>query len=623
MGICCCRAESPCSSAEERSGLLSDDGKAAAPAGEKHGGGTCGPDGDDCKRKTSGDTSIKVEVKTETVQVKQSLEAEPNNTQENGPLLKGDIQTSTPSPKRESELQENSTRAQHVDMKDCPADSHQADLLTCTLDTAQEVHAAAECQGPGEQENPASVQDKTLVDGSVMTNEVYHEILTQADAAAEHISLSAAHDNSEEEEEAGAKVDSAVDEQSQQQMNEAPSGAAHQPALVPAVGEEVDKEALSCDVTKDLHCGSSSVVKEAEPEVVNSPDVSEITSGSEPLELNHSGEETGSEKHAPEPETTARTDPSESSTSNQDEKPAVEFADTSSTEVASLEVIKQDVTEEEAPEGQDEDEDAPTAEEEEDAEKKQEMVSVPMEGGDGERKVSVDEEKLTGSSPADVEGDEPRATEKKDAAENDLGNSEEDLYRGADELSAPPDNDPGSPSEPTFLKVEDRCSLAPAMDILSYSEREWKGNTAKSALIRKGYKDMSQRFSSLRRVRGDNYCALRATLFQVLTHSTQLPPWLQEQDVTMLPSRLEAQEGLISQWTFPGGCLQAEGTGDATLQLQGYMELLQNKVQAAKYLTQTREKSIFQPQLRASRSSIFKPSAYTEGIDTRPHGFQM
>lgn len=33
--------------------------------------------------------------------------------------------------------------------------------------------------------------------------------------------------------------------------------------------------------------------------------------------------------------------------------------------------------------------------------------------------------------------------------------------------------------------MEDRCSLAPAMDILSYSEREWKGNTAKSALIRK------------------------------------------------------------------------------------------------------------------------------------------
>lgn len=37
----------------------------------------------------------------------------------------------------------------------------------------------------------------------------------------------------------------------------------------------------------------------------------------------------------------------------------------------------------------------------------------------------------------------------------------------------------------SVVKVEDRCSLAPAVDILSYSEREWKGNTAKSALIRK------------------------------------------------------------------------------------------------------------------------------------------
>lgn len=45
---------------------------------------------------------------------------------------------------------------------------------------------------------------------------------------------------------------------------------------------------------------------------------------------------------------------------------------------------------------------------------------------------------------------------------------------------------------------------------------------------------MSQRFGSLRRVRGDNYCALRATLFQVLTHSTQLPSWLQEEDITLV-----------------------------------------------------------------------------------------
>lgn len=51
-----------------------------------------------------------------------------------------------------------------------------------------------------------------------------------------------------------------------------------------------------------------------------------------------------------------------------------------------------------------------------------------------------------------------------------------------------------------------------------------------------------------------------------------------------LPKQLEAQEGLISQWTFPGECLQGDGTGDAALQLKGYMELLQNKVPAANLL---------------------------------------
>lgn len=31
----------------------------------------------------------------------------------------------------------------------------------------------------------------------------------------------------------------------------------------------------------------------------------------------------------------------------------------------------------------------------------------------------------------------------------------------------------------------EKCSLAAPVDILAYSEREWKGNTAKSNLIRK------------------------------------------------------------------------------------------------------------------------------------------
>lgn len=33
--------------------------------------------------------------------------------------------------------------------------------------------------------------------------------------------------------------------------------------------------------------------------------------------------------------------------------------------------------------------------------------------------------------------------------------------------------------------VHDKSSVAPGMEILSYCQREWKGNTAKSAIIRK------------------------------------------------------------------------------------------------------------------------------------------
>ncbi|AWP17103.1 Hypothetical protein SMAX5B_004612 [Scophthalmus maximus] len=173
--------------------------------------------------------------------------------------------------------------------------------------------------------------------------------------------------------------------------------------------------------------------------------------------------------------------------------------------------------------------------------------------------------------------------ESETTAPADATESEEDLYRGAEEMSVSQHSKPGAPSvfKTTFLKVEDRCSLAKAVDILFYSEREWKGNTAKSALIRKGYEEMSQKFGSLRRVRGDNYCALRATLFQVLSHCTQLPAWLQDEDTAMLLKKLEAQEGLVKQWKFPGECLQRDGTGDVTQQLKSYMELLRSEWQAA------------------------------------------
>lgn len=57
------------------------------------------------------------------------------------------------------------------------------------------------------------------------------------------------------------------------------------------------------------------------------------------------------------------------------------------------------------------------------------------------------------------------------------------------------------------------------------------------AVLLQGYKEMSQRFGGVRRVRGDNYCALRATLYQVLSHSTRMPAWLQDRGVNMVNTK--------------------------------------------------------------------------------------
>lgn len=598
MGGSCCHAESPCGSAEERSGLLKDDSRVTVPTGGADVVGTCGPQVDDVVRLPPDEGNIKVEVKAD-VKVKHSPEGgetAPRNTQENGVLQEAVTQTAAASPRKVSEVQENSARAQDADVKDRPADAGHAGPLLCALNPPPKENTAAELQvvaatntaaAAAEEENKTSPQGKIL-DISPLTAEAARpENHTEPNAAGEPVTPVTTRDTQEEADSKVPLDSAAAAEPSGEtsENNEVSSvantqlAAACQVSPIAAVGQEISKESAGCGVTG----GSESPAerKEAGAEALRSHDVPERPAGSEPAGLG--GEEQDSANCVPEPETTAPADASASPKSGLDPEPGPERAPAGSKEVASLE--KQDVVEETMLKGQDKDEDVPKVEENNEA--KEEAAGAPTDaraGRDAEMEEKTgDEEPPAGSASAGVKADERSAAEREDSAEDGLGNSEEDLYRGPEELSPSEGNRPGPPpaSETTLLKVEDRRSLAPAIDILSYSEREWKGNTAKSALIRKGYKEMSQRFGSLRRVRGDNYCALRATLFQVLSHSPQLPEWLQEDDITMLPKQLEAQEGLISQWMFPGECLQGDGTGDAILQLKGYVELLREKWRAA------------------------------------------
>nr|XP_040022643.1 cyclic nucleotide-gated cation channel beta-1 isoform X2 [Gasterosteus aculeatus aculeatus] len=526
MGNICCPPASPCGSAEERSGLLKDDvSKAAGPTCEAVVVlGTCCHGADDDIRKPPDEAAIKVK---EAAQVKQSpemAEAEPNNTPENGPsqteVMQTEVmQTATPSPCKGSELKENAAAVRDEDAKDRPAGAGgHAELTQCALESLQEERAAADPEvvtptnAKTELENPALENDKIPGRGSPTAEEVCPENLAETNATRENFPVDEPHSNDDNEEEGSKVLIENTVAEPSGEFSQNNKGISVPNPRLPAAAGQT----------------ASSSVDSREKDRA-----SPIRSKSDP-----------------------------------DAQPDVERTPTSSKEVTSS------TEEEEVGKGQEKKEDGLKVEEED------EIKEEERTGGDADlQEVPGGEEQRTVSTCPDVETplrEEEEEEEEDVSDEEGTGNSEEDLYRGAEEQSAPQNNEP----ETTVEKVEDRGSVGPVVETLCYSEREWKGNTAKSALIRKGYKEMSQRFGGVRRVRGDNYCALRATLYQVLSHSTRMPAWLQDRGVNMLWKQLEAQEGLFSQWTFPAECLQGDGTGDASLQLKGYVELLRNKWRA-------------------------------------------
>ncbi|XP_019501760.1 PREDICTED: ubiquitin thioesterase otulin [Hipposideros armiger] len=147
---------------------------------------------------------------------------------------------------------------------------------------------------------------------------------------------------------------------------------------------------------------------------------------------------------------------------------------------------------------------------------------------------------------------------------------EEDMYRDEYEIEKEKElliHERGS-SEP-------RLSVAPEMDIMDYCKKEWRGTTQKATCMKKGYEEVSQKFTSIRRVRGDNYCALRATLFQAMSQPAALPTWLQDPELTLLPEKLISKYNWIKQWKLG---LKFEGKSeDLVDQIKESLTLLRKK----------------------------------------------
>lgn len=157
---------------------------------------------------------------------------------------------------------------------------------------------------------------------------------------------------------------------------------------------------------------------------------------------------------------------------------------------------------------------------------------------------------------------------------NQEGNDgEEDLYRDEDEIEK--DKSQRLLDESQLAAVaSEKSTIEPSMAILKYCTREWKGNTAKAQLIRDAYAAVCEDFNSIRRVRGDNYCALRATLFQAL-HSVEKLPCLQQDDLDQIPDKLIGEKlNWIKQWHFR---IQDSGDVNPVKLLSGYLMALKDK----------------------------------------------
>ncbi|XP_069476539.1 inactive ubiquitin thioesterase OTULINL isoform X2 [Ambystoma mexicanum] len=103
-------------------------------------------------------------------------------------------------------------------------------------------------------------------------------------------------------------------------------------------------------------------------------------------------------------------------------------------------------------------------------------------------------------------------------------------------------------------KFKGNLSVADDVAVFSYCAQEWKGETVQAKRMRKAYEALFRRHhvKCIRQVRGDNYCAIRAVLFQVFRKGLSFPSWMKEKDILKIPERLLFSQGCnwIQQFSF-------------------------------------------------------------------------
>nr|XP_056710752.1 inactive ubiquitin thioesterase OTULINL [Euleptes europaea] len=97
-------------------------------------------------------------------------------------------------------------------------------------------------------------------------------------------------------------------------------------------------------------------------------------------------------------------------------------------------------------------------------------------------------------------------------------------------------------------------SVRSEVNLLGHCAQKWKGETEQARQMREAYEELFWRHhvKYIRQVRRDNYCVLRAVLFQIFHQGIPLPPWMKAIDVLKLPEKLLYSQGCnwIQQYSF-------------------------------------------------------------------------
>jgi hypothetical protein len=116
--------------------------------------------------------------------------------------------------------------------------------------------------------------------------------------------------------------------------------------------------------------------------------------------------------------------------------------------------------------------------------------------------------------------------------------------------------------------------------IMTYAAKEWKGNTEKAVKMLKGYQAIpaNSKKTHLRRIRGDNYCAIRASLFQALATRLPILEELSSNELKEVPRKLLGQGcHWLFGWSFANRVSGSQGD-EVIRDLEDCLSILSKRV---------------------------------------------